>query len=86
MPIFDQGYQHWAGTLAGHRWRWLAVSRHGVRTLRKSWVVRIMLFIAWLPALALVSVLTLWGLLEQQAATVVAFLQRIFPPEVIASP
>jgi ABC-2 type transport system permease protein len=86
VPIFDQGYQHWNGTLAGHRWRWLAVARHGIRQLRKSWVVRIMMLVAWLPALALVAALTLWGLLEQQAATVVAFLQRMFPPEVIASP
>jgi ABC-type transport system involved in multi-copper enzyme maturation permease subunit len=86
MPIFDQGYQHWTGTLAGHRWRWLAVARHGVRTLRKSWVVRVMVFVAWLPALALVAALTLWGLLEQQLAGVVEFLQRIFPPDVVASP
>lgn len=86
MPIFDQGYQHWSGQLAGHRWRWLAVTRHGVRNLRKSWVVRIMMLVAWLPALALVAVLTLWGLLEQQAASVVAFLQRMFPPDVIANP
>ena len=86
MPIFDQGYQHWTGTLAGHRWRWLAVARHGVRTLRKSWVVRVMVFVAWLPALALVAALTLWGLLEQQLTGVVEFLQRIFPPEVVASP
>ena len=31
MPIFDQGYQHWSGTLSGHAWRWLAITRHGVR-------------------------------------------------------
>lgn len=86
MPIFDQGYQHWTGTLTGHRWRWLAVARHGVRTLRKSWVVRILVFVAWLPALALVAALTLWGLLEQQLTGVVEFLQRIFPAEVVASP
>lgn len=86
MPIFDQGYQHWNGKLAGHRWRWLAVTRHGVRSLRKSWIVRLMMIVAWLPALGLVAALTLWGLLEQQAATVVAFLQRMFPPEVIANP
>ena len=30
MPIFDQGYQHWQGTLSGHAWRWLAISRHGI--------------------------------------------------------
>ena len=31
MPIFDQGYQHWSGKLWGHGWRWLAITRHGVR-------------------------------------------------------
>ena len=31
MPIFDQGYQHWTGHLSGHAWRWLAITRHGVR-------------------------------------------------------
>ncbi len=86
MPIFDQGYQHWKGELSGHGWRWLAVTRHGVRALLKSWIVRIMLLVAWLPAIALVTMLTLWGLLEQQAESVIAFLQRLLPPEVIAQP
>ena len=31
VPIFDQGYQHWNGTLTSHAWRWLAITRHGVR-------------------------------------------------------
>ena len=29
MPIFDQGYQHWQGKLAGHTWRWLAITSMG---------------------------------------------------------
>ena len=33
MPIFDQGYQHWSGTLSGHSWRWLTITRHGVRVV-----------------------------------------------------
>ena len=33
MPIFDQGYQHWQGTLSGHAWRWLTITRHGVRVI-----------------------------------------------------
>lgn len=86
MPIFDQGYQHWQGRLSGHGWRWLAVTRHGVRGLLKSWVVRLLLIAAWLPAIALVTALALWGLLEQQAESVLTFLQRILPPEVTASP
>lgn len=86
MPIFDQGYQHWKGELSGHGWRWMAVTRHGVRSLLRSWIVRIMLLIAWLPAIALVTLLTLWGLLEQQAESVIAFLQRLLPPEVVSQP
>ena len=86
MPIFDQGYQHWNGQLSGHGWRWLAVTRHGVRGLLRSWVVRLLLLAAWLPAVALVTALALWGLLEQQAESVLAFLRQLLPPEVIASP
>ena len=36
MPIFDQGYQHWKGTLSGHAWRWLAITRQGLRGQLKS--------------------------------------------------
>lgn len=86
MPIFDQGYQHWQGTLSGHGWRWLAVARHGVRAQLQNRFVRLLLFVAWMPALALVATLTLWGLLEQQAESVIAFLQRLLPPEVVAQP
>src|SRR5262249_43306407 len=47
MPIFDQGYQHWQGTLSSHAWRWLTVTRHGVRgQLQNRWTRLIMLF-AW---------------------------------------
>ena len=31
MPIFDQGYQHWSGALSGQAWRWLTITRQGVR-------------------------------------------------------
>ena len=86
MPIFDQGYQHWQGRLSGHGWRWLAVARHGVRAQLKSWFVRVLLLVAWLPAIALVTTLTMWGLLEQQAESVIAFLQRLLPPDVVAQP
>src|SRR5262249_9114148 len=86
MPIFDQGYQHWNGPLASHTWRWLAVARHGVRSTLKSRLVRILLLAAGAPALALVTVLAVWGLLEQQAESVLAFLARILPKEMIAQP
>ena len=39
MPILDQGYQHWKGSLRGHAWRWLAITRQGVRAqLKNRWV------------------------------------------------
>ncbi len=67
MPIFDQGYQHWKGALSGHAWRWLAISRHGLRTQLKGRYVRLLLILAWMPALVLVTVLAMWGLFEQGA-------------------
>src|SRR5262245_60803843 len=67
MPIFDQGYQHWSGHLSGHAWRWLAITRRGVRNALQSRFVRIALLIAWLPALLLAFVLCLWGLVERQS-------------------
>jgi ABC-2 type transport system permease protein len=86
MPIFDQGYQHWKGPLSGHAWRWLAVSRHGIRALLKGRILRLLLVLAWLPALALVVTLAVWGLLEQQAESVLNILRRLLPPEIIAQP
>jgi ABC-2 type transport system permease protein len=67
MPIFDQGYQHWKGPLSGHAWRWLAISRQGIRTQLKGRYVRLLIILAWMPALALVSALAIWGLFEQGA-------------------
>ncbi len=65
MPIFDQGYQHWTGTLSGHTWRWLPITRHGVRVGKSGRVLRIVLLVSWLPALALGVMLCLWGLFER---------------------
>jgi ABC-2 type transport system permease protein len=86
MPIFDQGYQHWQGPLAGHAWRWLAIARHGVRVQLKGRILRLLLLLAWLPALALVVALALWGLLEQGAESVLGLLRPILPPGVLADP
>ena len=54
MPIFDQGYQHWSGTLTGHTWRWLAITRQGVRIGFKNRYLRLVILSAWMPAIALV--------------------------------
>jgi ABC-2 type transport system permease protein len=75
MPIFDQGYQHWTGKLSGHSWRWLTITRHGVRQGLKSRILRYVIFSAWVPALVLVVMLSLWGLLERKSTIASAFLE-----------
>ena len=70
MPIFDQGYQHWNGELAGRFWRWFAITRHGVRIGLAGRVLRLLLLVAWLPAIGLAVLLCLWGLFEQRSALV----------------
>ncbi len=86
MPIFDQGYQHWKGRLSGHGWRWLTIASHGLRGQLKSWIVRILLLLACLPALVLVVVLALWGLFEQGTQGVTGLLQQMLPPGVVSDP
>jgi ABC-2 type transport system permease protein len=86
MPIFDQGYQHWNGPLAGHAWRWLAVVRHGVRVQRRSLILRLLLLLAWLPALALVGAVAVWGLLEQQTESVLALARTLLPADILLDP
>lgn len=88
MPIFDQGYQHWQGKLGGHTWRWLAVTRQGVRQQfrrrRTKWLVSI----AFIPAAMLATFLVFWGLLEQESKLIepFMFLVRALPDEVAAGP
>jgi ABC-2 type transport system permease protein len=70
MPILDQGYQHWTGTLYGHTWRWLAITRHGVRIGMKGRFLRIAIMLSWIPAIALAFMLCLWGFLERKSTFV----------------
>jgi ABC-2 type transport system permease protein len=89
VPIFDQGYQHWSGELSSHSWRWLTIARHGVRVGMKDFWVRRVLTLAMLPAIVLVFVLCLWGLLERKSDLVVALLQplqRLLGTQVVADP
>jgi ABC-2 type transport system permease protein len=88
MPIFDQGYQHWKGTLSGHAWRWLAITRQGLRGQLKGSIslIRILLLMALMPALVLVVVIALWGLFEQGSQTIINLLKPILPPGVAADP
>ncbi|QDT73671.1 ABC transporter permease [Lacipirellula limnantheis] len=77
MPVFDQGYQHWSGTLSGHAWRWLAITRHGIRVALGNRWLKLALFVAWLPAIALAAVVCFWGLLEQQSALIQSLLPML---------
>jgi ABC-2 type transport system permease protein len=88
MPIFDQGYQHWSGQLSGHAWRWLAVTRQGIRAGMKNRALRYVLFTAWVPALALVVVLCFWGLLERKSSLATTFIQfmSFLEPGMVADP
>jgi ABC-2 type transport system permease protein len=89
MPIFDQGYQHWSGELTGHGWRWLTITRHGVRIGMKNRLLRIALLIAWLPAIVLAFFLCVWGLLEQKSDLVqplVPLLTDMIGPEIVNDP
>lgn len=88
MPILDQGYQHWNGVLGGHSWRWLAITRQGVRAqLRNRWVWAV-LALACLPAVILAGFLVLWGLFEQRSSllTPLLFLVQGLPQELKAGP
>lgn len=88
MPIFDQGYQHWDGELSGHAWRWLAVTRHGVRVqLRKRWT-KWWVASSFAPALLLSAAVIVWGLLEQGSSLLdpIRFLLEGLPDEIRAGP
>ena len=76
MPIFDQGYQHWQGQLTGHGWRWLAITRHGIRACMKNVFLRLLLLGALGPAFMLAGGISLWGLVEQQVPWAMAFLRE----------
>jgi hypothetical protein len=86
MPIFDQGYQHWHGPLSAHAWRWLTIARQGVRVQLKGRSLRTLLYTAWLPALALVAFMALWGLVEKKSATIMAVAQALLPADLLADP
>jgi ABC-2 type transport system permease protein len=91
MPIFDQGYQHWKGQLSGHAWRWLAITRHGVRIGMQGRLFRTALLVSLLPAVALATALCLWGLVERKSSLVTTIVQflitaQILSPSVVDDP
>jgi ABC-2 type transport system permease protein len=88
VPIFEQGYQHWQGRLAGHGWRWWAVARHGIRVQFQSRWVKLAVFSSLIPALALAAFLIVWGLIEQGSTIVQPLLRllRDLPEELRQGP
>ncbi len=89
MPIFDQGYQHWTGTLSGHAWRWLTITRQGVRVSTKGPFLRLLVLAAWTPAVVLAALLCLWGLVERKSGLIASLremLAAMFPSELLAEP
>lgn len=74
MPIFDQGYQHWEGALAGHAGRWWSVTRQGLRAQLRNRRTKYLVISAWVPALMLAAFLALWGLFEQKSSLLQPFL------------
>ncbi len=88
MPIFDQGYQHWNGRLAGFAWRWLAITRQGVRQQMRRRHVKQVVFTAFMPAIMLATFLMAWGLLEQKSAVLEPFmaLLNFLPDEIRSGP
>jgi ABC-2 type transport system permease protein len=74
MPIFDQGYQHWQGTLQGQAWRWLPITLQGARTQLKNRWVRFGVLAALAPALLLAAFLAVWSLFEKNSSLLTPFL------------
>jgi ABC-type transport system involved in multi-copper enzyme maturation permease subunit len=52
MPIHDQGYRHWEGTLKSHTFRWWVIAREGLRI-----ILRRKLFLLFIMAPAMIHFL-----------------------------
>src|SRR4051812_18219455 len=74
--------------MRGHAWRWVAITRQGLRTGLKNRVTRTFLLMAWVPALALVFMLCVWGLLERKSELVAPLvpLLSFIEPRMLADP
>jgi ABC-2 type transport system permease protein len=84
MPIFDQGYQHWQGRLSSHAWRWWTITRHGVQAQMKNRLARVVMLFAWVPAIGLVLVLVLWGLIENRSDLIMPLIAALnLPPDLL---
>ncbi len=86
MPIFDQGYQHWRGPLSGRANRWLTIALQGARVQLKGRGLRGLMIISWLPALALVIAMALWGLVEKKSEGMLALVSTHLPADMLLEP
>ena len=53
MPIHDLGYREWEGMARRTPTRWAVIAETGIRLAWKSYWLRRMMFVSWLPAVAL---------------------------------
>jgi ABC-2 type transport system permease protein len=90
MPIADQGYQHWSGELTSHAWRWLAITRRGVKSaFQMRLLLRLVLIFACIPPVVLAFCLCMWGLVERQSElvkTITPFLSSLQGQPIMAGP
>ena len=89
MPIIEQGYQHWSGELSGHAWRWLAITRRGVKSALQTKLLRLTLLPVCVPPMLLAFVLCMWGLVERQSEVVKSFtplLSSLLGKPILAGP
>lgn len=88
MPIFDQGYQHWNGTLRGQSTRVAVISARGIRVQLGNRWVRWILLASLGPAFLLSIFLVIWGLFETKSTLLTPFLMffQNLPEELKAGP
>src|SRR5260370_4588097 len=84
--MLDQGSQAGQGELVGGSWRWRDIVRHGVRVQKNNRILRLLLLFAWLPALILVAVMAIWGLVEQKNSGAIAIAALLLPEDMVRDP
>jgi hypothetical protein len=70
MPIHDLGYRAWEGKPAARVMRWAVIAHTGIRLTWKSYWLRRMLFVAWIPVVGMAIFLFVFEKsLENQSET-----------------
>lgn len=52
MPVYDQTYKHWEGTLKSHAFRWWVITKYGIKTASKKKAVKVLFVLALAPFIA----------------------------------